>query len=211
MGVYMKKSQALLPVLNEGDFYQSINTAIAEKRHVEQLSGYMKEFEQYKKVFSEAFISMDTHNPEVFTFRVVYELKRPVWRVFEIFGSQTFNDFAEAIIESMDWDNDHMHEFSLPEKRGKSALYWFSSYSMYPQGWEDDPHPTYKTDEVCIAHMNYEKYPKIGFMFDFGDGHRFSILYQGKRPLKQTDDVDIMPLLIDQRGAGPEQYPNSFE
>ena len=208
----MKKLRAVLPILDEGDFYKSINTAIAQKRHVEQLRQYIREFEQYKKVFSEAFVPVDMlANTEVFTFRVVYELKGPVWRVFEVLGSQTFNDLAEAVIESMDWDNDHMHEFSLPEKRGKSLSYWFSPYSIYPQGWEDDPHPTYKTDEVCIAHMNYEKYPKIGFIFDFGDGHRFSILYRRRRPLKQTDDIDIMPLLIDQRGVGPEQYPRMFE
>lgn len=207
----MKKSHTQLPVLDEGDFYDSINKAISEKRHVEQLRGYLKEFEQYKKIFTEAFIPMDTHNPEVFTFRVVYELKHPVWRIFEVLGNQTFNDLAEAIIESMNWDNDHLHEFSLPEKRGKALWYSYSPYSIGAQGLEDDSHPTYKTDMVCIAHINYEKYPKLGFVFDFGDGHRFSVLFKGKRPLKRTDDVDIMPLLIDQRGVGPEQYPNIFE
>lgn len=203
----MKRPNPTLPILEEKDFYAAINKAITEHTRVDQLKMYIGEFEKYKKVFTSVMVPVDPKFlPEVFVFRVEYELKHPVWRIFETLGNQTLDDFARAIIESMNWDNDHMHGFCLPEKHGKSLWYSYSPYQIYAPGWEDDPHPFYTTDNVFVAHLNYEKCPQLGFVFDFGDGHRFRIKYSGKRRWEDGDEPNEMPRLIDQRGVGPEQY-----
>lgn len=48
---------------------------------------------------------------------------------------------------------------------------------------------------------------KLGFIFDFGDGHEFRIEFKGVRPLISKEHREDFPKLIDQRGVGPEQYP----
>ncbi|MBI5733587.1 MAG: hypothetical protein HY973_01415 [Candidatus Kerfeldbacteria bacterium] len=208
----MSKTTALFPkIKNEVDFYKSIRAVIAEKRHVNYLQDVIQQYEDYKQMFAGVFIPPNDHYNSVFRFRVDYLLKHPVWRVFEILGCQSFNELAMSIIDYMDWANDHMHAFYLPEKTGKSISYEYTKYGIYAPQWEDDPFPTYKTDNVLIAHLDYQKYPKLGFVFDFGDGHRFNVSFQNIRASKKQDSRETLPRLIDQRGVGPEQYPDFEE
>jgi hypothetical protein len=73
-------------------------------------------------------------------------------------------------------------------------------------GWDDDPHPTFKSSEVLICNMDYEKYPKL--QFEFGDSHMFEVLYKGIRKPVEKESKRTLPKLIDQRGVAPEQYPD---
>ena len=135
-------------------------------------------------------------------------MQKPIWRDIELFGKQTFLALAEEIIDSMGWDNDHMHGFEIPEKRRKpDPFFTGSSNAFFAPGWEDDPHPTYKTDEISIQDVDYNKLPKLDFIFDFGDGHRFDIEFKGNRALKKNEKINDFPKVIDQRGIGPKQYP----
>jgi len=111
----------------------------------------------------------------------------------------------------MEWDNDHMHGFSMKKVFGKNQNP-YSRFSMYSPGWEDDPHPTYKTDEVKIADINYKKNPQLYFVFDFGDGHEFNIeLKKIEENMKIKDFEEPLPTCVDQRGVAPIQYPNYEE
>jgi len=124
-----------------------------------------------------------------------------------ILGNQTLEDLAEAIIFSMDWENDHMHGYGFPKKLGKKKFNFFASpYAIYAPGWEDDPFPTYKTNQVKISQIDWRVYPKIQFVFDFGDGHLFDIALKETLP-SIGDEGETFPRLIDQRGIAPEQYP----
>lgn len=197
----------MIPQIDEGDFYKGINTTISKKLHIGELREYIKEFEDYKKYFKNVFID---HKSEinVYTFKVNYLLKKPIWRTFDILNIQNLNQFAEAIIESMGWMNDHMHGFSFPDPKYKIWQNYLSKYTIYAPGWEDDPHPTLKTDEVKIGDIDYNKYPKLRFLFDFGDGHIFDIELTGTREYTKKDCIDDFPKLTDIRGVGPEQYPD---
>ncbi len=197
-----------MPIINEGDFYQSINQAISENRHVDYLKEVIKKYEEYKKAFAHCFTS-ERPSDSIYEFRVTYLLKKSVWRDIELFGEQTFLDLAEKIIDSMGWENDHMHGFELPEQNQKPDLFLTgSSNTFFAPGWEDDPHPTYKTDEICIQDIDYKKVPQLGFTFDFGDGHMFDIVFKASRERKKGEKVDGFPKIVDQRGVGPEQYPD---
>lgn len=193
------------PKIIEGDFHQVINKAIKENRHTDYLEKVLKEYEEYKSVFLQAFTDKNSAE-NIYLFQANYQLKKPVWREIIILGSQTFNDLAEAIIYYMDWENDHMYGFSLPGKKNRGDFY-YSPFTFYAPDWEDDPYPTYKSNQIRICDINYDLYPKLDFVFDFGDNHEFQII------LKKIENVpanksEECPMLIDQRGVAPEQYPD---
>ena len=197
----------MIPKIDEGNFYESINRAISDGQHVDYLKEVIKKYEEYKKEFEEIFNSKGSSD-SVYKFHVTYLLKKPIWRDVELFGKQTFLDLAEKIIDSMGWDNDHMHGFEIPEKKRKPDPFLTGSCNaFFAPDWEDDPHPTYKTDEVCIQDIDYSKMPKLDFIFDFGDGHRFDIEFKGSRASKKKEKKGDFPKVTDQRGVGPEQYP----
>ena len=193
-----------LPKIIKDDFLEMINQQIENGNNVGYLKQVLVDFNQYQEAFDKAF-SLENSHKKIYTFRANYKNKKPVWRDIEVYGNQYFVDFAEEIIFSMDWDNDHMHGFSLYEK-GK-YIFGQDSHFFYAPFWEDDPFPTYKTSQIKICHIDYAKYPHLGFIFDFGDGHEFDIQFKGIRDKKSDEYVDDFPVLVDQRGVAPEQYP----
>lgn len=112
----------------------------------------------------------------------------------------------------MDWDNDHLHAFYLPEKKkGRNYAFAYSPYCIESQGLDEDSHPTYKTNCIRIADIDYTKNPKLAFAFDFGDGHRFDVQYLEKRKGTKKDEYELFPRMTDQRGVAPDQYPEYYE
>lgn len=195
------------PKIQEGDFKEVIGKAISEGRHKSYLKKVLKDYSEYQRVFLESF---SDKNPlkAIYIFRATYTRKHPVWREFAIFGYDTFCDLADAIIESMGWANDHMHGFSIKKINGKIQNR-YSEFSMYTPHWEDDPFPTYKTDEILISDIDYIKHPKWNFVFDFGVGHEFDIeLKRIDEKLKEKDFDRPFPVCTDQRGMAPVQYPD---
>lgn len=199
------------PVIIEDGFYDMIHGVIAGKRHVSYLRGVLKNYEKYKVFFVSAFTTeKDIDN--ICLFRVTYSRSSPfwqkvVWREFEVFSQLTFCDLAESIIWSMDWQNDHMHGFNLRDPEKKQWYFFDSRYTFYAPGWEDDPHPTYKSDQIRINDIDYAKNPKLRFLFDYGDGHEFEIEFKSSRKKTKADSRVEFPLLVDQRGVAPNQYP----
>ena len=205
------KTLPALPVIEESGFTESIESAITQEKHSEHLQHILEQYDEYKRIFRNVLIPLLAGDcKKIFTFRVNYLLKKRVWREFELHGCETLEEFADAIVDSMGWAKDHLHGFFIPEGRGSMKYYAYTENGIYAPGMEDDPSPTFKSDQVRIGNIDYEKYPKIGFVFDFGDGHRFDILWKGTRIGAKEQDGS-MPKLIDQRGVGPEQYPDIEE
>lgn len=193
------------PKIKEGDFFSSINAAIKRGGHVHYLKNALKDYEDYRKVFETKFTTKNPPN-DIYVFRFSYLSKKPIWREIAVLGNQNFDDLAVVAIDSMGWVNDHMHCFSFPELDTANRKLYSLQYSFYAPGWEDDPHPTFKTDEIKINEINYKENPKLRFMFDFGDGHEFDV--ELKRIEKNQKSRKHFPVLVDQRGIAPEQYPN---
>jgi len=196
------------PKIQQDNFYKVINQAISKGRHVDYLQEVLKKYKEYKSEFEKNFTDKNPKNA-IYKLRAVYLLKKPVWREVEILGKQTFEDLADIIIDSMDWDNDHMHGFEFFGYNKKpDPLHTGSSIAFFAPGWEDDPHPTFKSNEIHICDIDYIKQPKLGFIFDFGDGHRFVIEFKGIRDINKKEKVKNLPCLLDQRGIAPDQYPD---
>ena len=197
--------------IKEKGFIKSINEAILENRHVDYLNEVLRKYDNYKKTFESIFTDQTDAEAEIYAFRINYLNKKNVWRDIEILDIQTFLDLACKIIESMDWNNDHMHGFDLPEEKIPDTFFTGSSLSFFAPGWEDDPHPTFKTSEIRICDIDYNKVTKLKFIFDYGDGHQFEVIFKGKRSIKSKKDIKSMPKVIDIRGVAPEQYPDYNE
>lgn len=197
--------QTKIPKIIEGDFHEVINGAIKKGRHVDYFKKTLKEYEEYKKIFLAALTDKNPSD-QVYLFRVTYLNKKLVWRDIAILGSQTFEDLAEAIIDSMDWDNDHMHGFSLPAKQ-KKGYFYYTPFTFFADGWEDDPYPTYKSNQIMICNINYETHPKLRFEFDFGDSHMFEVHFKRMRQPEKGVNIQTLPKVLDKRGVAPEQYP----
>lgn len=194
------------PTIREENFQESIEKAISKGRHVDDLTDVLKKYKDYQNVFENSFAAKNSKNA-IYLFHVVYLRKENVWREIEISGSHYFKALAKTIIKSMMWDNDHMHGFALPVSSGKPDHFFTSPYAFYGPEWEDDPYPTYKSNDIRIADLDYQKYSKLNFIFDFGDDHEFIIEYKGNRERVKKDKNITFPQVIDQRGVAPEQYP----
>jgi hypothetical protein len=199
-------------IVGEEDFYDSINEAIKTTRHKGSLLMIIKEFEKYKEFMLENIAPAAAPVEKIFTFKFTYQLMPKVWKEVEIYGDQTLETLAGFIIEEMNWWNDHAHAYFFGEKHGKVIFsHWYTLFEIGSSGLEHDQYPIIHTDEVLVSSIDYEKQPKLGFVFDFGDDHRFLMEYKGSRlPVKQ-DDWNAFPRLTDQRGVAPEQYPNYID
>lgn len=201
------------PEIIKGDFWEVINDAIKKERHVDYLKQVIKDFESYKEFFAkDAFVDF---NPRgyIYQFKVTYNRQSRTWRIIEMKGNQTFEDFAEGIIESMDWVNDHMHRFAFPGLKQKNWQFTRSRYEIFcdAEDWDDDPYPTMKTNQIRIDDINYEKYPKLLFEFDFGDSHEFYVEMIKIRGPKIREVKSSFPRIIKEVGNPPEQYPDYDE
>lgn len=205
-----EKSDVYLPVIEgEESFYKSINNALKTTKHKYALENIISEYEKYKDVIMKKIIPTSIFSDEIYCFKTTYQRKNKVWREFEVFTDQSLKIFAESIIDSMLWNNDHLHAFFFPEIRGKTVFsHWYTPFEIGSSDVENDQFPILHTDEVLIGNIDYTKNPKLGFSFDFGDDHRFLVEFISKRKSTKKDDKDIFPKLIDQRGVSPEQYPD---
>ena len=195
------------------EFMDDMNRLIPEtkdkfnKSYFEQ---WVKDFENYKDIYSKILTTTNKLN-DYYSFRISYTLKTPVWREILCLGSDNLDELAEELIYSMGWDNDHLHQF-LPRTINGEFLGFYGRLSIkleYPD--DDEDWPSYKTQQIRIADIDWAKYPKWNFVFDFGDNHTFHIEHKGKLTKKEAYAkwyFEETPIVIDQRGVGPIQYPN---
>jgi len=208
-----KKAKVYQAKINgEKDFYIAINKALQTSKHKFALKQIIEEFEKYKKFMEENILPVELPQHKIYTFKLTYQLKKKVWREFEVFGDQSLEELATTVIDSMNWDNDHLHAFWFPEIRGKSVFsHWYTPYSIGSEGYDNDQFPELCDSEVMIGSIDYSRHKKLGFCFDFGDDHRFLMEYKSIRIADKNDYRNLFPKLIDQKGVGPEQYQDFVE
>lgn len=196
-----------MPTIEEGNFKQSVKDAIKTSRHKAYLEKVLIDYDKYVKVFADVFVDKYNLN-SVYVFKAKYlNSSKLIWRELALLGKHTLDDLADEIIWWMSWENDHMHAFILKSADIKEDNI-YKLPAIYSQEWEDDPHPVYKTNEVKMADINYKKYPKWGFVFDFGDGHEFEVeLLRIEEKFDRKLYDSPLPTCIDMRGVAPEQYP----
>lgn len=203
------RAKIFIPKVEEGDsFRKTISEIKKDKRKESVLEMYLKEFNDYENEIQNNLIPITVPSDQIIRIRFKYE-RENVWREFDVFADQTLERLAEALIESMGWWCDHLHAFYFPEKRGKATFsHWYTDFAISSQYLEDEAYPELKTNKVLVGSINYEKFPKLGFVFDFGDDHRFYMMYKSRRKVEEKDSRYDSPKLVDQRGVAQDQYPD---
>lgn len=198
------------PQVEEGDFLEVIEKAIGEKRHVGYLRNVLKNYKKYKDFFAKQAFTSKNPRGYIYQFKVIFREDQKVWRIIELKGNQNLEDLADSIIDSMYWCNDHMHRFTWPDEETNNCKFCSSQYVVFynAEGWEDDPHPTLKTDQIRIDDVDYDKFPKLYFEFDFGDSHEFDIELKMIRGPKVGETKTSFPQILKENGEPPEQYPD---
>jgi Plasmid pRiA4b ORF-3-like protein len=129
-------------------------------------------------------------NSGVYIFKI-YLLK--CWRRIAISSNLTLQDLSLAILESVDFDNDHLDKFIYENRFGRSM-------EVYHPFCQNDP----KTDTVQIGDLTLPVGSVIKYIFDFGDWWEFKIeLEQIQSDDTRVDRVEI----VEHSGDAPEQYP----
>ncbi len=138
-------------------------------------------------------------------FRVSMEPK--VWRRIAIDLNSTFADLADGILNSFDFDHDHLYEFPIVGSSG--SIVKVNHYYL-----EEPPlaNITRLNQAPLYCGMNFQ------FVYDFGADWRFEVCFESlasEKDLqliprtKRQDKKDALPVVIEKSGPSPEQYEGS--
>ena len=136
-----------------------------------------------------------------YTLRVYPDgMSRQVSRVIEIGGDETLDDLCSVILDSFDFDHDHLYEFLMNKKWGRGLRYVYQPRGFYPlmSYGEDDP-----TTDVTLDEVGLYRGRNIYLHYDFGDDWLFTI------HVNKAEEVEGIPrtTLIKSNGE-LKQYPD---
>jgi hypothetical protein len=134
--------------------------------------------------------------PKIDSIQGVYIFKvswQQIWRRIAISSDLTLWDLSQLILQSFDFDCDHLDMFSYKNQLGRTVQI------VHPY-MNDSP----STDEVKIADLPLTVGSVMEYLFDFGDNWEFQL---------QLEEIksDLRPEygeIIASEGKAPEQYPN---
>ena len=130
---------------------------------------------------------------QTYIFKVTYEYDRDVWRKIEISEGQTLDDLHSAILDSVDFDDDHLYSFFL------SGRAWDDS-TQYAS-----PHADGRSAaKVKIKDLRLRMKQKFLYLFDYGDEHRFEVQLMEINP--DAPKNVRYPRVVEEHGEPPNQY-----
>ncbi|ELS01003.1 Plasmid pRiA4b ORF-3-like protein [Xenococcus sp. PCC 7305] len=129
--------------------------------------------------------------PGIYTFKVSLG---KIWRRVAISSQMTLETLSRLILESVDFDSDHLDMFRYKNQLGCTV---------------DISHPyasgSPSTDEVCIADLFLKEGEIMTYIFDFGDWWEFEIQLE---KITVNDSGTDYGAIIESRGKAPAQYPD---
>jgi len=150
-------------------------------------------FQPYFPAWQHNLVVPETQPQEgVFVFRVSLG---KIWRLIAIPSQHTLDDLAYAILASVDFDDDHLYEFTYRDRFGARVQV------LYPFIEEAGP----KTDEVAVGEVPLQPGQSMTFLFDFGDNWQFDVQLERIDPPKSRMKG---PKILESHGKAPEQYPS---
>lgn len=128
------------------------------------------------------------------TFRVA--LKK-IWRRIEISADLTLDDLAYSILDSVEFDADHLYQFTYQSLNGRTI-------DVTHPYMEEPP----STNDVKISDLPLAIGESMKYLFDFGDCWRFTVTLES---IDASDSRSEHLALIETHGKAPEQYPSYDE
>jgi hypothetical protein len=117
-----------------------------------------------------------------------------IWRRIAIPANQTLDSLASAILNAVKFDHDHLYMFSYQNRFGTLER-------VYHPEMEEGPWAT----EVLIGDLPLGIGQMMTYLFDFGDNWEFDVTLERIDP---PDRKKKKPLILEEHGRPPEQYPS---
>jgi len=130
---------------------------------------------------------------QTYTFKVTYEYDRDVWRKIEIAENQTLDDLHSAILDSVDFADDHLYSFFI------SGRAWDKS-TEYASPHADGANAA----RMKIKDLRLRMKQKFLYLFDYGDEHRFEVQLMEINP--DASKKIRYPKVVEEHGESPSQY-----
>jgi hypothetical protein len=117
-----------------------------------------------------------------------------IWRLIAIPAKAALDDLVSWILKSVNFDNDHLYEFTYRDRFGATVR------AVHPYG---DEGPW--TDEVTIGDLPLEPGQSMQLTYDFGDNWQFDVRLERIEPPGAKLKA---PRILERHGKAPEQYPD---
>lgn len=115
-----------------------------------------------------------------------------IWRRIAIDARQTLDALAWAILASVEFDSDHLYQFSYQTRYG-------SLQEVNHPYMDEGPF----TSEMRVGDLPMRAGQTMTFLFDFGDNWKFGVTLEQVDP----DHVNRKSTVLESHGKSPEQYP----
>jgi hypothetical protein len=130
---------------------------------------------------------------QTYTFKVTYLYKPSVWSKIEIGENQTLDDLHYAILDTVDFDADHLYSFFMSGRAWDEGTEYASPHAEGPSA-----------ARVKIGALTLRMKQKFLYLFDYGDEHRFEVQLVEVNP-DAPRDVRY-PRVLETHGKPPRQY-----
>jgi hypothetical protein len=120
-----------------------------------------------------------------------------IWRRLAISSQMTLADLSYLIQESVEFDSDHLDEFTYKNSFGRTIRI------SHPYA---DGSPS--TDQVLIQELQLPEGAILTYVFDFGDWWEFTVQLEKIDPEDTRTDYQA---ILERHGKSPEQYPNVWD
>jgi hypothetical protein len=115
-----------------------------------------------------------------------------IWRRIALDARATLETLAQAILRSVQFDRDHLYEFTFRDEFGATVR------AGHPYCESD-----LCTDEVPIGTLPLQTGQSMQFLFDFGDCWNFDVKLES---IDLSKKGPSKPKILEKRGKSPEQY-----
>ncbi len=116
-----------------------------------------------------------------------------IWRLIAMPADDTLDDLMNWILRSVNFDNDHLYEFTYRDRLGGRAT---AAHPYTDEGpW---------ADQVPIGTLPLEPGQAMDLVYDFGDNWQFTVKLERIEPPGRKTKARI----LETHGKAPEQYPN---
>jgi hypothetical protein len=116
-----------------------------------------------------------------------------VWCRIAIGAKQDLDSLAGSILDAVDFDTDHLYQFSYRNRYG------FQQNVEHPY-MDDGPF----TSEVLVGDLPLRVGQNMTYIFDFGDWWTFDVTLEKVDP----EGSNLGPRILETHGEPPEQYPS---
>jgi hypothetical protein len=117
------------------------------------------------------------------------------WRRMAMRHDHTLHDLLLMILESIDFDEDHLYMFTYRDTLGRTVE---ATHPYYEDGLP--------ADTLELGQLPIEPGDSLSLLYDFGDSWRFKVQFERIDP---PGSVRKLPRVLESHGKAPEQHPES--